>query len=162
MKNEIESKFPQIVRKSVYRGMNPQEQEDYVARKMKEILFMNVPGISIPVIDKATPFSRPTIIKHLEKMVSTREAYKIRHPNLTIYYPNGKPVHEKAQFQMVSELGTPFRVTFLNNNMGQFFYVEDLSTRSISGGSILIKKDDLAFFVKVIKEAHKREVENGS
>jgi hypothetical protein len=156
---DTEPKFPSIIRKSVYRGMTPQEQEEYVERKIKETVKLNPQGISIPAIDNNTPFSRATIIKHLERMVSGREAYKIKHPNLTIYYHNGKPVHEKTKVQGTSDSGSTFRVTLLNNNMGQFFYVEDLSTHSVSGGSILVKKNDFNFFRKIIEEAYKKEAE---
>jgi len=111
-----------------------------------------------------TPFSRQTIIKHLERMVSCRESYKIRRRNLTTYYPNGKVVHPEYQEKIETEQGHVFRGTFLNNNYGEFVYLEDVNNNGVSGGSMLISLDSVDDFKDLINRLSKRkeEIENAT
>lgn len=139
--------FPQIMDKKKYLGLSPQDQEGYIAKKIKEILEINPNGVTIPDIVEKTPFTRPTVIKHLEKMVSSREAYKIKVRNFAIYYHNGQVVHPELTIKKETLDGTTFRGSFLNNNFGKFVYVEDLKGSGVSGGSILIKRESMEDFL---------------
>lgn len=144
--------FPTIMEKKKYLGLSPQDQEEYIVKKIKEILEINPNGITIPDIVENTPFTRPTIIKHVEKMISRRDAYKIKIRNFTIYYPNGQVVHPELTVKRESKGGTIFRATFLNNNFGKYLYIEDLNSDQVSGGSILIKRENLDDFSKLVSD----------
>jgi len=156
--------MPQISDPKKYLGMSPHDQEDYIEKKIKEIVKLNPNGISVPDVAENTPFSRQTIIKHLERMVSCREAYKIKRRNLTTYYPNGKVVHPEYMENVETEKGHVFRGTFLNNNYGEFVYIEDVNNHGVSGGSMLISLEKVDDFKDLINRLAKRkeEIENAT
>lgn len=144
--------LPEMVSKETYLGLAPQKQEEYVGKKLKELLELNAnTGVTIPEIEVDTPFTRPTIIKHLERMISSRQIYKIKRGALTVYYPNGKIEHPELMLEVSSDLGTKFRGSFLNNNFGKFLFIEDL-TKNISGGSMLIKINDVKTFREFVNK----------
>ena len=160
---EVTIKMPFIADQKKYLGMSPHDQEAYIEQKIKEIVKLNPNGLSIPDIAERTPFSRQTIIKHLERMVSCREAYKIRRRNLTTYYPNGKVVHPEYQEKIETENGY-FQGTFLNNNYGEFVYIEDVDNKGVSGGGMLINLNRVGYFKELINKLskRKREIENAT
>jgi hypothetical protein len=125
---------------------------------------MNPNGVNIPDVAEHTPFARQTIIKHLERMAACREAYKIRRRNLTTYYPNGKVVHPEYQETVEGDKGRSFRGKFLNNNFGEFVYLEDVNNEGLSGGSMLINLETLDDFKELINRLCKRKemIENGT
>lgn len=161
---QITINMPLIADQKKYLGMSPHDQEEYIEQKIKDIVKLNPNGISVPDVAEKTPFSRQTIIKHLERMVSCREAYKIQRRNLTTYYPNGKVVHPEYQEKIEMEQGHVFRGTFLNNNYGEFVYIEDVNNKGISGGSMLISLDHVDDFKDLINRLSKRkeEIENAT
>ncbi|ODS36160.1 hypothetical protein BEH94_08435 [Candidatus Altiarchaeales archaeon WOR_SM1_SCG] len=151
--------FPRIMEKKVYMGLAPKDQEEYVERKIEDIVKINSNGITISDIFNNTPFTRPTVIKHLEKMVSSRKAYKIRRgKQIFVYYPNGRPVHPEYRIEKKSiENEINFRGTFLNNNYGKFVFLESLNQGNISGGSMLIRRSDIQSFFEFIKEVIEKD-----
>src|SRR3989339_775194 len=156
--------MPNIAEQKKYLGMSPRDQEIYIEQKIKEIVKINPNGISVPDISDKTPFSRQTIIKHLERMVACREAYKIKRRNLTTYYPNGKIVHPEYQESVEVDKGQSFKGTFLNNNFGEFVYIEDINGEGFSGGSMLINLKALDDFKELIIRLYKKKemIENGT
>lgn len=152
-----------VMEKEKYSRMNPQDQEDYVEKKLKEILHLNSNGITVPEICESTPFTRPTIIKHLEKFAASREAYKISRRKMTIYYPNGRIVHPEAMIKIENNTGGIFRGTFLNNNFGEFIYLEEINNENISGGGMLISLKNFDSFKEMIDRIEKKRktIENG-
>jgi hypothetical protein len=148
---------PDLIDRKQYLGMNPQDQEGYASKKIGEVLRLNgESGVTIPDILETTPFSRPTVLKYLEQSVSSRSAYKIKRRNLTYYYPNGKIAHPELSIKKKSDdTGLELRATFLNNNFGEYLYIEDVSDK-VSGGGMLINLRDLAFFKEFISEAIKK------
>lgn len=57
-----------------------------------------------------------------------------------------------------------FRGTFLNNNYGEFVYIEDVNNKGISGGSMLISINHVDDFKDLINRLSKRkeEIENAT
>lgn len=152
----MEIELPAIMDARKYRGLSPLKQEEYLERKIKEIIGKNPHGVMISDITRNTPFTRPSVIKHLEKMVSSREAYKIRRGRIYIYYPNGRVVHPEDTYITDTSNGSKYRATFLNNEFGEFVFFEDLNESIVSGGSILVKKEDLSEFLQFLMEVIKR------
>lgn len=150
-------KVPDLIDRKQYLGMNPQDQESYASKKIKEMLTLNSEqGVTIPDILETTPFSRPTVVKYLEQLVSSRAGYKIKRRNLTYYYPNGTIAHPELRLSKKSDrTGLELRATFLNNNFGEYLYIEDVSSK-LSGGGMLISTKDLPFFREFILEATKK------
>lgn len=159
MTDETKMVLPRIMERKVYQGLSPQDKEEYVQRKVLEILEMNPNGVMIPEIDEVTPFTRPTIIKHLEKLVGLRKAYKLRRGRkYFVYYSNGSPIHQEYRIETKGTDGSPsFRGTFINNNFGEYVFLEDLALQSVAGGSILIKRSDMQRFLEFVKDVSDQE-----
>lgn len=153
---EQEVLIPPIIEKKKYSRMNPNDQEEYIEKKIKEILDSNPEGVTIPEIDEKTPFSRPTIIKHLERLVACRDAYKIKRRKLTIYYPNGRIVHPEHMVKIENDTGGIFRGTFLNNNFGQFVYLEEINDKNISGGGMLMNIKNIPIFKDLVDKLEEK------
>lgn len=153
----MELEVPPIMNAKKYRGLSPLKQEEYLERKIREIVNMNSHGVTIPDITQNTPFTRASVIKHLEKMVSSRDAYKIRRGRMSIYYPNGRVVHPEDTCITDTSSGSRYRATFLNNDFGEFIFLEDLNESIVAGGSILIKREDLNEFLQFLKEVIRRK-----
>lgn len=148
------------LQKGVYLGLNTLEQEQYIANTIKEVLKQNQNGITISEITSGTPFSRPTVLKHLEKLVAKREGYKIKRGNVFIYYPNGKAVYPEKQTIMPIDDKRAFKGTILNNNYGRFMFIELKEPEDINGGGFLIKDSDFSTFVEFINK-FKEDFDNG-
>src|SRR3989338_8935874 len=105
-----EVQVPDLLSKERYMGLAPHDQEEYVAKKMLEILKLNsTTGVTVPEVVAKTPFARPTIIKHLERIVSTRGGYKIKRGTQVIYYHNGKLSHDAGLITVKAKTGAEFR-----------------------------------------------------
>ncbi len=142
----MDYEFPKILSKKDYLGLPPQEQEKYVFGKIKEILKKNKNGITISIIEKETPFTRPTIIKHLERLVSSREGYKRTIGNTNVYFPNGSAIYpDKTIKERINDTRF-FRGTLISNNYGEFVFIEEDGDSNISGGSFMIKKNEFDKF----------------
>jgi len=151
----MEYTFPQIISKKDYLGLPPQKQEKYVFGKIKDVLKMNQNGITISVIEKKTPFTRPTIIKHLERLISAREGYKRILGNTNVYFPNGSAVYpDKTVKETISD-DHFFKGTFLNNGYGEFVFIEEHGGSGISGGSFMIRKIEFNIFKDFINKLGK-------
>src|SRR5205807_8951877 len=71
-------------------SMRPQDREHYIEKIMLKILEMNPRGVTIPEIASRTGFYRDTVGKHLDKLVATREGYRVVRGNVSVYYKNGQ------------------------------------------------------------------------
>ena len=116
----MEFEFPTIMKKEDYLGLPPHEQERYVERQIKEILHRNKNGITISVVNEKTPFTRPTIIKHLERFVSAREGFKRKMGNTYIYFPNWHAEYPESIVKEHIEDGRYFKRNLLNKNFGEY------------------------------------------
>lgn len=144
-----------ILAKGKYLGLPVSEQDRYVDKKIQEILHDNHNGISISDIASKTPFTRPTILKHLESLVSCREAYKIKHGNFSMYYPNGKAVYPQGQLDMPIDDNNSFKGTVLQNNYGRFIFMEVQGNEEVSGGSLLVRVQDFPLFIDFVDNIRK-------
>ena len=124
----------QILPKKEYLGLPPSEQEKYVEKVIKKILKLHKNGITIPEIVNKTPFARPTVTKHLERLVSCREGFKRKFSNLYLYFPNGSAVYPDKIINLEIENKRKFVGTLINNNYGEFIFIEEVGGEGISGG----------------------------
>jgi len=141
--------FPNIMPKEKYLGMTTNDQEAYIKKKILEILEMNPHGITVPDIIEKTYFkSRQTLIKHLERFISSGRAYKIKRRNLTTYYLNGIPDHSQLNLETTTDSGSRIKGKILKNDLGTCAYFE--YDDSIIKGGILIKENDLKKFSEIV------------
>lgn len=151
----MESYYPEILKKKEYLGLAPSEQEKYVERKIKEILKINKNGVTIPEIVSQTPFTRPTVTKHLERLVSCREGFKRKFGNLYLYFPNSRAVYPDKTISIEIENKRKFVGTLINNNYGEFIFLEEIGGEGISGGGFLVKKEEFILFKEFIDKISK-------
>src|SRR5207244_5742248 len=110
---------------------------------------MNPRGVTIPEIATRTGFYRDTVSKHLDKLVATREAYRVTRGNVSVYYKNGQVVHATD----VKDTSSPNRTyTFykLENEDGKFIYVQEKEVDefravSVKGGIMIDHRYALQF-----------------
>ena len=142
----------QILPKKEYLGLPPSEQEKYVERKMKEILKAHINGITIQDIVGKTPFTRPTVTKHLERLVSCREGFKRKFGNVYLYFPNSRAVYPDKTISIEIDNKRKFIGTMVNNNYGEFIFIEEIGGEGISGGGFLVKKEEFIMFREFINK----------
>lgn len=140
-----------LLQKEKYEVMPPSDKERYIYTALKKILELNPNGITITMIKKATGFTYSTVWHHLEKMVATREGYKLDYGNTIIYFPNGKMVHHlKSEDMQIGDRGYSFYVVV--NNFGKFVYLQEkkenrLGLTEVCGG-LLIPYENLDEFIE--------------
>ena len=142
----------QILTKKEYLGLPPFKQEEYVERKIKEILKAHKNGVTIQGIIDKTPFTRPTVTKHLERLVSCREGFKRKFGNLYLYFPNSRSVYPDKTISLEIDNKRKFIGTIINNNYGEFVFIEEIGGEGISGGGFLVKKEEFIMFKEFINK----------
>src|SRR5437879_2621761 len=69
------------------KALRPSDRESYVESILQEILAINSRGVTISQVVDSTGFTRETVSKHLERLVTTREAYKLDR-GVSVFYKN--------------------------------------------------------------------------
>ena len=141
----------QLLTKKEYLGLAPSEQEKYVGRKIKEILKEHMNGITIQEIINKTPFTRPTITKHLERFVSCRKGFRRKFGNLYLYFPNSRAIYPDKTIFIELDNKRRFVGTLINNNYGEFVFIEEVGGEGISGGGFLVKREEFIIFKEFIE-----------
>lgn len=144
----------QLLTKKEYLGLPPSEQEKYVERKIKEILKAHKNGITIQEIISKTPFTRPTVTKHLERLVSCREGFKRKFGNVYLYFPNSRAIYPDKVVSLEIDGERKFVGTLINNNYGEFIFIEEVGGEGISGGGFLVKKEEFIMFKEFINKVN--------
>jgi hypothetical protein len=125
-------------------ALKPSEREQYIGSVILEVLRKSKDGMTVSEVMKATSFNRITVTKHLELLVATREAYKKERGIGTIYFQNGKLVHETDKISITC--GRKIYDFFkLENPDGVFLYIQERETdelraKNVKGG-IMIPRD---------------------
>jgi len=152
----------QILAKKEYLGLPPSEQERYVEKKIKEILKLNKNGVTIQTIVDKTPFTRPTVTKHLERLVSCREGFKRKFGNVSLYFPNNRAVYPDKTISFELDNKRKFIGSLINNNYGEFVFIEETGGEGISGGGFLVKKEEFIMFKEFIEKIYKEIKKDGN
>lgn len=123
------------------KALRPNEREDYIRAVILDILRRNEKGVTISEVMNATSFNRVTVTKHLEHLVAIREAYKKERGIGTIYFKNGKLVHETDKLSI--PCGNKIYEFFkLENPDGVFIYIQEqqrdeLRAVNVKGGVMI-------------------------
>jgi len=123
------------------KALRPNEREDYIRAVILDILRKNEQGVTISEVAEATSFNRVTITKHLEYLVAVREAYKKERGIGTVYFKNGKLVHETDKTSIVCGNKT-YQFFRLENPDGVFIYIQEqekneLRAINVKGGLMI-------------------------
>jgi len=142
---------PSILSFNEIKAFKPEERESYVDAVILEILGSNEKGVTISQVAKATNFNRITVARHLESLVSIREAYKKQRGGVAIYFKNGRLLHESDKFE-IKVRDKIYSYYKLENEEGQFIYIQEKAEtplRSVrTQGGIMIDVRDFHEFLK--------------
>ena len=151
---KLELKVPdEVLPQEEIKSLRPKDREAYISKLTLDILQLNASkGITIPELVNKTKVSRITIAKHLNRLVAIREAYCVSRGKLTIYYKNGRVVHQTnmKDTYLNDRIYSFFR---LKNEDGDFIYIQekeqDRYNKIIVKGGILVRDQD---FLKFLSE----------
>ena len=135
--------------------LSPPERDYYIQNVILEILELNKRGVTVSQISQKLSFSRPTIAKHLDILVAIGEGYKIHRGNLSIYYKNGKVVHEEDVESVVvnDKIYTLYK---LKNLDGEFLYIQEKDLDEFGSprakGGVMINLKDIPRFMGTLKK----------
>jgi hypothetical protein len=123
------------------KALRPNEREDYIRAVILDILRKNDQGVTISEVIEATSFNRVTVTKHLEYLVAVREAYKRERGIGTVYFKNGKLVHETDKSSITCGNKT-YQFFRLENPDGVFIYIQEqekneLRAINVKGGLMI-------------------------
>ena len=144
-----------ILSQEEIKRLSPSNRDYYIQNVILEILRLNRRGVTISQISHKLPFSRPTITKHLDILVAIGEAYKIQRGNLSIYYKNGRVVHEADVRSMVISDKT-YTFYKLENQEGEFLYIQEKNLDEFRSpkvkGGVMVNAKDLPLFMKALQK----------
>jgi DNA-binding transcriptional ArsR family regulator len=114
-------------------------------------------GITISEISELTGLDRRTIKKHIEKLNGLREIYsQKRGKQLTVYYPNGKPLHQIGS-KRIAGANPILDITIAQGprNALYFYIVEkrySILEGEVSEGAVMFSLDKLEEVIDALKE----------
>lgn len=133
------------------KAFSPEEREQYVNSVIQDLLSKAERGITIAQVSKATNFNRITVARHLESLVSIREAYKKQRGSVALYFKNGRLLHEADKFE-ISVRDKLYAYYKLSNEEGDFIYIQEKTatpSRTVQTlGGIMIDVRDFHEFLK--------------
>lgn len=136
------------------RGLRPKDREAYVEKAVLEYLTLNPRGVTISQMAAQTGFSRDTVSKHLERLAAVREAYKVDR-GVSIYYKNGKVVHEQ-DLKLLTGEDKVFALFKLQNEDGDFIYIQEREVDEFRAvrvrGGIMINMKDFKSFITALQK----------
>lgn len=148
---QISLKIPRcLLTSEEVKTLKPKEREEYVRALIRNILTLNENGAMVSEVAESTNLNRITVAKHLEHLVSIREAYKKERGTGAVYYKNGRLIHPTDHVSMKVE-NKVYDFFKLENVEGQFVFIQEkeqdeLRLVTIRGG-IMIRCEDFSQFV---------------
>lgn len=130
-----------LLKKDQFSAMSPEEKERYTAKVLKRLLEMNPNGLTLGQVSEGTYFNRSSIWRHLEKLVTTRESYKLEFGRVSVYFANGKLIHSLFSEDIAVD-GKTYPIFFVRNNLGDFVYIQEkqedrLGRSDVCGGLVI-------------------------
>jgi len=146
------------------KSLRPNEREDYIRAVTLDILRKNEQGVTISEVMEATSFNRVTVTKHLEYLVAVREAYKRERGIGTVYFKNGKLVHETDKLSITCG-NKSYQFFRLENPEGVFIYIQEqekdeLRAINVKGGLMIPLQCFQAFMKGLVQFTAQTEEEN--
>ena len=136
-----------------FKSMPAIEKESYTNKVLKKALELNPNGLTAPDVSKSIGINATTIWRHLEKLTSTREAYKLSFGKTTIYFPNGKMIHHFKKEDIILGEKT-YSFYYVLNNFGKFLYLQEKKQDRLGAvevvGGLILPVEQIGSFVKAI------------
>jgi len=148
----MEIQIPEVLPKSEYLKLPPNEREHYVRGILRQTIRRNVDGVTASLLAQRLPFDSRTIEKHLSILTCTNEIYSVKIGNTQLYLPNSIPMHH-AKKQTFEIKNREYIAYVLQNRMGEFVFIQEKKKTEFAeeiGGGILIPLSDFEQFVNFI------------
>lgn len=158
----IQMKIPtDLLSQEQFKALASGEKERYTAKVLKRLLELNTNGLTLSQIADNSYFNRATIWRHLEKLVNTKESYKLEFGRVSVYYANGKMIHPLFSEDIKIENKT-YPIFFVRNNLGDFAYIQEkqedrFGRTEISGGLVIPLKHTHVFAERLLQVKDKAE-----
>lgn len=141
-----------------FKTMPAIEKESYTNKVLKKTLELNPNGLTAPNVSRSIGINATTIWRHLERLTSTREAYKLSFGKTTIYFPNGKMIHHFKQEDI--KLGEKtYSFYYVINNFGKYLYLQEKKQDRLGAievvGGLMIPVEQIGNLVKSIVASSK-------
>ncbi len=157
------------IKKEVLSRLSPDAKELVVRESIRRVIRKyGEDGLTIDEIVELTGHSRSAVKKHLDSLCALREVYCLKkNKKLTLYYPNGKPLHTVGKKRLEWESDWKNNPIFeITVNMGPkdrlFLHIIEKKFTILEGetaeGAIMVPLDHLDDFIEALKEL-KKEVE---
>jgi hypothetical protein len=147
--------IPEMLARQKVESMRPREKQKYIEHVILEVLKRNPRGVTISELQAKTPFARNTLMKHLNRLVATRQASRLDRGKISIYYRNGS-VQNAVDFRDKTDLDHLYTFMQLENEDGQFVYIQEKEVdefRSIKvKGGIMINATVAPEFLAKLRE----------
>jgi hypothetical protein len=147
--------MPEMLPKQKVESMRPREKQKYIEHIILEVLKRNPLGATVPELQRKTPFAKNTLLKHLNRLVATRQAARVDRGKISFYYRNGS-VSNSMDFRDKTNLDHYYTFMQLDNNEGEFIYVQEKEVdelRSIKvRGGIMINATVAPEFVRNLRD----------
>ena len=144
-----------------FEGLTQSQQEKHREHIIRQILNNSKEGITVPTIKRLVPYlgNEKTIRTYLEKYVNTNLGYGKAFGRVTVYYPNGRLLHEILE-ENVPIGKKVYSFIHMKNPEGEFIYIQEkkrneLNALTVSGG-IIINKEAFNSFVEHINNINKK------
>jgi DNA-binding transcriptional ArsR family regulator len=128
------------------RNKSPHLRDQFANNMIVEFLERSPNGVTIKQIIEKTELARPTIVRHLERLVALRYARKRDFGYVSLYYKGGYPEEETSESEKFSD-DTSFTFQIVNRGAdGNFIYVQekqlnDFREEKVIGGIMVNTKD---------------------
>jgi len=147
--------MPDMLPKQKVESMRPREKQKYIEHIILEVLRRNPQGATLSELKGKTPFAKNTLLKHLNRIVATRQAARVDRGKVSFYYRNGT-VRNSIDFRDNTNLDHFYTFMELENYDGQFIYVQEKEVdelRSIKvRGGIMINATVAPEFIKKLRD----------
>lgn len=132
------------------RNKSPQIRDQYANNLLIEYLERNPNGVTIKQIVEKTGLARPTVVRHLERLVALRHIRKRDFGYVSLYYKGGYIDEESSESEKFSN-DTSFTFQIVNRDADEsFIYVQEkqlneFREEKVTGGIMVNTKDALRF-----------------
>lgn len=162
LRTEIESlQGIRLYSEKEFEGLTQYQQEKHREHVIRQILQKSKEGITVPTIKRIVPYlgNEKTIRTYLEKYVNTNLGYSKAFGRVTIYYPNGRLLHEVLE-ENVPIGKKVYSFIHMQNPEGEFISIQEkkrneLNALTVSGG-IIINKEAFPLFVEHINSINRK------
>lgn len=156
---------PEVLTRTEYLKLPPQERERYVREILRQTVNMNKHGVTVPLLSRGLPFDSRTIEKHLSIMTYTNEIYTVKIGPTNLYLPNSRAIHPAIEIDEKLKINNrEYAVSVLRNRLGDFVFIQEKKRTEMVkevGGGILVPLSQFVAFVEYLNKIARRITESG-